>query len=138
LDSLRDRGEMNPLDRKAFEIISSHSQRGGIVQSELWKMLGVDSKEGSKIVLRLLRRGLITRKEVSYNGRKTYILIVAHHSEGSEIDIRIDDVIQIPCFTCEYLYLECGDTSKLNPSSCVKMSNFIKGLGNSYNGAKSK
>jgi len=137
LDSLREHGEMNPLDRKAFEIISSYSQKGGIVQSELWKILGVDSKEGSKIVLRLLRRGLISRREVNHNGRKTYILVVAHQSEGAEIDISIDDVIQIPCFTCEYLYLECGDTSKLNPSSCVKMSNFVKSLGNSYMRLKS-
>jgi len=128
LDSLREHGEMNPLDKRAFEIISGYSQRGGIIQSELWKMLGVDSKEGSKVVLRLLRRGLITRKEINYNGRKTYVLMVAHHSEEKEIDISIDDVIQIPCFTCEYLYLECGDTSKLNPSNCIKMNNFVKSL----------
>jgi DNA-binding Lrp family transcriptional regulator len=128
LDGLREYGEMNLLDKKAFEIIMSHSQKGGIVQSELWKMLGVDSKEGSKIVLRLLRRGLIARKEINHNGRKTYVLMVAHHSEERGIDISIDDVIQIPCFTCEYLYLECGDTSKLNPSNCVKLDNFIKSL----------
>jgi DNA-binding Lrp family transcriptional regulator len=128
LDGLREYGEMNPLDKKAFEIIMSHSQKGGIVQSELWKMLGVDSKEGSKIVLRLLRRGLIARKEINHNGRKTYVLMVAHHSEERGIDISTDDVIQIPCFTCEYLYLECGDTSKLNPSNCVKLDNFIKSL----------
>jgi DNA-binding Lrp family transcriptional regulator len=128
LDGLREYGEMNLLDKKAFEIIMSHSQKGGIVQSELWKKLGVDSKEGSKIVLRLLRRGLIARKEINHNGRKTYVLMVAHHSEERGIDISIDDVIQIPCFTCEYLYLECGDTSKLNPSNCVKLDNFIKSL----------
>lgn len=129
MDTLQEQGELSPIDRKAFEIISSHSDRGGILQSDLWRMLGVDSKEGSKVVLRLLRRGMISRKEVNHGGRKTYLLMVAHHMEGREIDVDIDGVMVIPCFTCEYLYLECGDSSKLNSTNCVKMSNFVKSLG---------
>ncbi len=129
MDTLQERGELSPIDKKAFEIISSHSERGGILQSDLWRVLGVDSKEGSKIVLRLLRRGMITRKEVNHSGRKTYLLMVAHQVEEKEIDVDIGDVIEVPCFTCEYLYLECGDSSKLNTISCIKMNNFVKSLG---------
>lgn len=128
MDDLQEPGDLSPIDKKAFEIISSYSQKGGIIQSELWKIIGVDSKEGSKIVLRLLRRGMITRKEINYNGRKTYILTIASHAESRDINIDIEDVIHIPCFTCEYLYIECGDSAKLNPTNCVKMSNYIKNL----------
>ncbi|GAY26491.1 hypothetical protein ATG_16950 [Desulfurococcaceae archaeon AG1] len=130
MDTLQEQGELSPIDRKAFEIISSYSERGGILQSDLWRILGVDSKEGSKVVLRLLRRGMITRKEVNHGGRKTYLLTVSHQTEEREIDVDIDGVMMIPCFTCEYLYLECGDSSKLNPASCIKMNNFVKNLSN--------
>lgn len=128
MDAIKDSSELSPVDRKALEIIHKSGAKGGILQSELWKILNVDSKEGSKMILRLIRRGLITRKEIVYNGRKTYMVSPARHDDEVAISVEIDSVMGIPCFTCEYLFSECGGSAKLNPASCSKMSGFLKDL----------
>ena len=65
---------LTPLERKAYEIIRK-SGKNGILQSELWRILGVDSREGSRIALRLLKKGLIEREPVVHNGKRTYRLM---------------------------------------------------------------
>lgn len=128
MDAIQDGSELSPVDKRALEIIHKSGARGGILQSELWKILNVDSKEGSKIILRLIRRGLITRREIIHNGRKTYVLSPARQEDAVSISIEIDSAMDVPCFTCEYLFSECGASAKLNPASCSKMSGFLKSL----------
>lgn len=111
---------LTPLERKAYEIIRK-SGKNGILQSELWRILGVDSREGSRIALRLLKKGLIEREPVVHNGKRTYRLML---KEEKGIDINIDLVVNIPCFTCSQ-YLRCGEGSYLNPITCPKLTKWI-------------
>jgi Lrp/AsnC family transcriptional regulator, leucine-responsive regulatory protein len=78
------------------------SKPEGILQSELWKELGVDSRKCSRIVKKLEESGLIERVEFKKEGIKTYLLRAkqqpvnpAHLLAGDEL---------IPCIACE---LEC-------------------------------
>jgi hypothetical protein len=78
------------------------SKPEGILQSELWKELGVDSRKCSRIVKRLEESGLIDRVDFKKEGIKTYLLRAklqpvnpAHLLAGDEL---------IPCIACE---LEC-------------------------------
>jgi uncharacterized membrane protein len=78
------------------------SKPEGILQSELWKELGVDSRKCSRIVKRLEESGLIERVDFKKEGIKTYLLRArqqpvnpAHLLAGDEL---------IPCISCE---LEC-------------------------------
>ncbi len=78
------------------------SKPEGILQSELWKELGVDSRKCSRIVKKLEESGLIERIDFKREGIKTYLLRArqqpvnpAHLLAGDEL---------IPCVSCE---LEC-------------------------------
>jgi Lrp/AsnC family transcriptional regulator, leucine-responsive regulatory protein len=61
----------NPVD-EGLRVIQSHPE--GVLQSELWKILDVDSRKCSRIVKKLIDSGLIERAEFKKEGIKTYIL----------------------------------------------------------------
>ena len=119
-----------PLEKKAFDIISSKTREGGVTQVELWKLLGIDSKEGSKIVLRLLRRGLVVRKEIDYNGKKAYVLTLPGHlisQEDLSLEVNIDSVADLPCFKCPYLNT-CALSSENLWGRCDKLRAYLEKL----------
>jgi len=62
----------NPSD-DALKLIQSKPE--GVLQSELWKILDVDSRKCSRIVKKLLDSGTIERAEFRKDGIKTFVLI---------------------------------------------------------------
>ena len=108
---------LTPLEQRAYELIKKYGDKG-ILQSELWKRLGLDSKEGSRITLRLLKKGFIQREPVIHAGRKTYKLIPLRKVEE---EIRVDGFIDVPCFACTE-HIRCSDGGYLNPATCPKLS----------------
>ena len=89
----------DPLD-EGLKLIRSKPE--GILQSELWKELGIDSRKCSRIVKSLEEGGLIDRVEFKKGGIKTYLLrpkrmpVNPHNLlAGNEL---------IPCIACD---LEC-------------------------------
>ena len=52
--------DMDKLTNKVCEIIADFEEKG-MLQSDLWKKLKLNSRDGSRLALRLERRGLITR-----------------------------------------------------------------------------
>ena len=56
----------------ALKLIQSNPD--GVLQSELWKLLGVDSRKCSRIVKKLLDDELIERLEYRKEGIKTFVL----------------------------------------------------------------
>ena len=61
----------DPID-EALKLIQSKPE--GILQSELWKELGVDSRKCSRIVKKLEDGEFIDRIEFKKEGIKTYLL----------------------------------------------------------------
>ena len=49
-------------------------RESGILQSSLWKVLNIDSRKCSRIVARLLEKGLITREPITANGTRTFLI----------------------------------------------------------------
>jgi len=47
------------LEKKAMELL--RQSKDGVLQSDLWKSLKISSREGSRLVLRLMRKGLVRR-----------------------------------------------------------------------------
>ena len=78
------------------------SKPEGILQSELWKELGVDSRKCSRIVKKLEENGLIDRVDFKKDGIKTYLLR-AKQQPVNPADLLAGDEL-IPCVGCE---LEC-------------------------------
>ena len=67
--------DMDKLTNKVCEIIADFEDNG-VLQSELWKKLKLNTKDGSRLALRLERRGLISREKLLQKGRWTYKLII--------------------------------------------------------------
>jgi len=108
--------QLSDLEKKALDIIKN--SKDGVLQSDLWKMLGLDSREGSRLVLRLAKRGLIRRQQVSVNGRRTYKLTAVEVSEESiTLKINIGSVLDIPCATCPFIS-ECTRRQFHDPATC--------------------
>jgi DNA-binding Lrp family transcriptional regulator len=89
----------DPVD-EGLKLIQSKPE--GILQSELWKELGVDSRKCSRIVKKLEENGLIERVEFKKEGIKTYLLR-ARKQPVNPSDLLAGDEL-IPCIGCE---LEC-------------------------------
>ena len=89
----------DPVD-EGLKLIQSKPE--GILQSELWKELGVDSRKCSRIVKKLEESGLIDRVDFKKDGIKTYLLR-AKQQPVNPADLLAGDEL-IPCIGCE---LEC-------------------------------
>jgi DNA-binding Lrp family transcriptional regulator len=84
----------------ALEVIRAHP--GGVLQSELWKELGVDSRKCSRLVKKLLDDGRVERLEYRRDGIKTYVLRAARTPANPNLLLAGTELI--PCVACD---LEC-------------------------------
>ncbi len=85
--------DMDKLTNKVCEIIADYEDKG-VLQSELWKKLKLNTKDGARLALRLERRGLISREKLLQKGRWTYKLII------EQAPIKLESLIDSPCLTC--------------------------------------
>ena len=84
----------------ALKLIQSNPD--GVLQSELWKLLGVDSRKCSRIVKKLLDDELIDRLEYRKEGIKTFVLKAKRNPVDPNLLLAGDELI--PCIACD---LEC-------------------------------
>ncbi|MDD1705375.1 MAG: winged helix-turn-helix transcriptional regulator [Methanoregula sp.] len=87
-------------EEEGLKLIQSKPE--GVLQSELWKVLGVDSRKCSRIVKKLEECGLIERVEFRKEGIRTYLL-KAKRQPVNPCDLLAGEEL-IPCIGCE---LEC-------------------------------
>jgi Lrp/AsnC family leucine-responsive transcriptional regulator len=99
---------------EALDYIRSHPE--GALQSDLWKALKIDSRKCSRIVAKLLKENLITRKEESVNGIRTYRLCYAEKSHSRRFETLLAVDVFEPCAGC---IEECA------PEHCAKLSEWI-------------
>lgn len=99
---------------EALEYIKSHQE--GVLQSDLWKALKIDSRKCSRIVAKLLKENLITREGESIEGIRTYRLYYADKSNSRRFKSLMAVEIFEPCAGC---IEECV------PEHCAKLSEWI-------------
>ena len=98
----------------ALEYIKSNP--AGVLQSDLWKVMKIDSRKCSRIVAKLIKENLITREEEAVEGIRTYRL---HSSEKPRIG-RFKPLLAMDCFEpCAGCIEECV------PKHCAKLSEWI-------------
>jgi DNA-binding Lrp family transcriptional regulator len=116
---------ISEIEQKALEIVKK-SGKNGVLQSELWKMLGLDSREGSRLVLRLVKKGLVSRTQVTVNGRKTYRLFYKEKKELiPKVIISVKNIIDIPCASCPYIDV-CDIGNFYDPRQCPLLEAWIE------------
>jgi hypothetical protein len=90
----------------------------GILQSALWREMKADSREGSRAILRLERKGLIERKRELNSGRWTY-RVFARRKYSS-----IDSIIDVPCSFCD-IEARCSQEGAETPARCARINQWI-------------
>jgi predicted DNA-binding transcriptional regulator len=98
------------LTSKVYKLVV---ERGGdgVLQSEVWKELTLTSRDGSRLAIRLERRGMIRREKVLDGGRWTYKLTPLR------MPVHIQSIEDAPCITCPYEN-KCSVTGVVSPLSC--------------------
>ncbi len=107
-----------PTEQDVLHIIKN-TQEEGILQSELWKRIEADSREGSRTILRLEKKGLIERRKELHDGRWTYRILARHRFS------RIDSIKDVPCAFCD-LEAKCSQSALQNPSKCEKLTKWLE------------
>ena len=92
--------KLTNLEERAIRLLLKH-QKEGLLQSELWHKLGVTSREGSRIAIKLEKKGMVKRVKKFAKDRWTRRLIPLIR------EVKLDPIRGAPCLSCEYEYI-CG------------------------------
>lgn len=107
----------NELERAALQLILE-ADAEGILQSEMWKTLGVTSREGSRLALKFEEKGVVERRKVLHGRRWTYKLF-------SQIKpVTIDSIMDCPCIVCKDLE-KCFTGGQLSPLHCPLLTAWV-------------
>jgi len=108
------------LEDRALALIKSH--HNGILQSDLWKDLKIDSRKCSRIIAKLEAEGKIKRTWETVRGTRTYrISYVPQKKEAPKKEVNFGLIMAggevAPCIGCTY---EC------EPDYCPDLGNWIE------------
>jgi DNA-binding MarR family transcriptional regulator len=88
---------MTDIAEKALTVIQSKPE--GVLQSELWKQLEIDSRKCSRIIKALLDEGKLERVEYRKDGQRTYLLKAKKSAVNPALLIAGGELL--PCVCCE-------------------------------------
>jgi DNA-binding Lrp family transcriptional regulator len=113
------------LEDKALELIKSH--QSGVLQSELWKGLNIDSRKCSRVIAKLEAEGKIKRTWETIKGTRTYrISYLPQKKETPKRAVNFNLILAgtevAPCIGCTY---EC------EPDYCPDLGNWVELLAKS-------
>ncbi|MEM1508522.1 MAG: hypothetical protein QXY49_04090 [Thermofilaceae archaeon] len=113
-------GGGDQIEKRILDIVSA-SGDAGVLQRNIWQLLNLDSRKGSKIVKRLERMGFIAREVVVHKGRKMYVL------KPTPRLLRAPQLPQlleaIPCFYCPLLASCSNEQHRV--LNCEKLNEWI-------------
>ena len=107
-----------PTEQDVLRIVMELGDMG-ILQSELWKKLTADSREGSRAILRLEKKGLIARKKELHDGRWTYRVFAKRRYST------IDSIVDIPCAFCD-LIRNCPQSWLMDATKCEHLTEWLQ------------
>ena len=110
----------NDLEQKALHFVINTGYKG-VLQSELWRELGVSSREGSRVAIKLEEKGLVRREKELQDGRWTYRLF------PKRLPASIESIADCPCLLCQD-NAKCDPTTPISPKHCTKLTDWIISL----------
>lgn len=105
------------LTSRVYKLVVEHGKEG-VLQSELWKKLSLTSRDGSRLAIRLEKRGMVKREKVLDGGRWTYKLTPLR------LPVQIKSIEQAPCITC-LQEKKCAPTGLISPSTCAQLETWV-------------
>jgi predicted DNA-binding transcriptional regulator len=110
IDYSEEEDELLDFTSRVYKLVVEHGNEG-VLQSELWKKLSLTSRDGSRLAIRLEKRGMIKREKVLEGGRWTYKL------SPLRLPAKIKSIEESPCITCPE-ELKCSVDSVISPHIC--------------------
>lgn len=90
------------MDLKEAVLGRIKHSKDGVLQSELWKELDIDSRKCSRIVIKLEEEEIIEREWETHNGNRTYRIRMKGSANGSEAyELLMAGEMISPCVGCE-------------------------------------
>ena len=105
------------LEHRAFDVIVAKGNEG-VLQCDLWRDLKANSREGSRISIRLEKRNLIRREKEFYEGRWTYRIFPKKHP------VEVGLILDVPCVSCLKIP-KCESGSEISPNSCDTLTRWL-------------
>ena len=118
------------LTSRVYKLVVNHGKEG-VLQSVLWKELNLTSRDGSRLAIRLERRGMIKRDKTLDGGRWTYKL------SPVRMPVQIGSIEHCPCITCP-VESRCTPDGGISPHTCPLIIGWTVEEYNSSNSNKSK
>ena len=111
--------ELVDLTSRVYKLVVERG-RDGVLQSEIWKELGLTSRDGSRLAIRLERRGLIGRVKVLEEGRWTYKLTPLRFPTD------MTSIEKAPCIVCQF-ESKCTIDGQISPYVCPLLGPWVIG-----------
>jgi predicted DNA-binding transcriptional regulator len=111
--------ELVDLTSRVYKLVVENG-RDGVLQSEIWKELGLTSRDGSRLAIRLERRGLIGRVKVLEEGRWTYKLTPLRFPTD------MVSIEKAPCIVCQF-ESKCAVDGQISPYICPLVGPWVIG-----------
>jgi len=108
---------MSRLEEKAIKLLLEH-ESSGLLQSDLWHMLNVTSREGSRIAIKLENKGMVKRVKEFANDRWTRRLVPLVRR------IEVGALKGCPCPACEHND-SCRSTGTASPATCPTLEAWV-------------
>ncbi len=105
------------IEQKAIKLLIDH-RKEGLLQSELWKLLDISSREGSRIAKKFEEQNKVTREKVLHDGRWTFRLFIKNKP------ITLNSVAGCPCLICPEVE-KCFIGGKKDPTVCIDLTAWI-------------
>lgn len=115
--------KLGKLEERALKLLLKHGENG-LLQSELWHLLGVTSRDGSRVAIKLEKKGLVRRIREFANDRWTMRLI----SQVKPMNLSV--IKDAPCPSCPYND-SCGPSGNYSPAECVLIETWLLALSES-------
>ncbi len=122
---------LSDLDKRIYKFLVKKVGSKGIPQNELWKTLGITSRDASRSLKKLEELGYVQRIPIVHNGRKTFLIKPLKKklpSERKKIERRTIDFskyIDIPCMYCPFIDTQCYEGGFYDPATCDMLTEWI-------------
>lgn len=90
---------------KDDDVLAFIREKGEILQKDLWKEMGIDSRKCSKILKRLEEKGVVEREKTVVDGVVTFRITAIQKPSLNHLP---------PCFGCIESYCEPSECEKLD------------------------
>ena len=107
---------MEELEEQTLDLIRRNID--GIFQSRIWKELGINSRQCSRAIRKLLDEGLVGRESVVTGGVRTYKISYCGEVGVNKYELMTGDIFD-PCAGC---------IDDCTPTRCTSLNRWIRAL----------